>query len=55
MTVTDLIEVLLDLEEAGHGDCPIKVTTPRRHLDLEADEVTVCQDTTLAYVLLDVG
>jgi hypothetical protein len=55
MTVMELIEVLLDLEEAGHGDCPIKVTTPRRLMDLEADEVRLCTDDTPAYVLLDVS
>ncbi len=54
MTVADLIEVLLDLEDAGHGDCRIKVTTPRRLVELEAFEITVCEEETPPYVRLDV-
>jgi hypothetical protein len=54
MTVIELIEVLMDLDADGHGNCPVKVTTPRRLVDLEADEIRVCTDDTPAYILLEV-
>lgn len=54
MTVHDLIALLLDLEDQGYAACPIKVQTPRRLVNLLAEDMTVCTDETPPSVRLEV-